>query len=109
MRAALGDGYVEALRSTWPEVPESADYVMYWWHHAAALVNAGEAERFGFITTNSLKQTFNRRVVQQALDRRPPPRLRHPRPPVGRQRRRRRRAHRHDRRHAPRKTAMAGC
>ncbi len=68
MRAALGDGYVEALRSTWSDVPESADYVMYWWHHAAGLVNAGQVERFGFITTNSLKQTFNRRVVQQALD-----------------------------------------
>ncbi len=35
MRTALGDGYVEALRATWPEVPESADFVMYWWHHAA--------------------------------------------------------------------------
>ncbi|MGV0976859.1 MAG: class I SAM-dependent DNA methyltransferase, partial [Azonexus sp.] len=69
LRAALGDGYVEALRSTWSEVPESADYVMYWWQHAAALVNAGAVQRFGFITTNSLKQTFNRRVVQQALDR----------------------------------------
>ena len=68
LRAALGDGYVEALRSTWSEVPESADYVMYWWQHAAALVNAGAVQRFGFITTNSLKQTFNRRLVQQALD-----------------------------------------
>ncbi len=68
LRAALGDGYVEALRSTWSEVPESADYVMYWWQHAAALVTAGQAQRFGFITTNSLKQTFNRRVVQAALD-----------------------------------------
>jgi hypothetical protein len=68
MRAALGDGYVDALRSTWPEVPESADLVMYWWHQAALTVSAGGAERFGFITTNSLKQTFNRRVVQAALD-----------------------------------------
>jgi len=68
LRAALGDGYVEALRSTWSEVPESADYVMYWWQHAAALVNAGAVQRFGFITTNSLKQTFNRRIVQQAID-----------------------------------------
>jgi hypothetical protein len=40
---------------------------MYWWQHAAALVNAGGVQRFSFITTNSLKQTFNRRVVQQAL------------------------------------------
>ena len=68
MRASLGDGYVDALRSTWPDVPESADFVMYWWHHAAQTVGAGQAQRFGFITTNSIKQTFNRRVVQAALD-----------------------------------------
>ena len=68
MRAALGDGYVDALRSAWPEVPESADFVMYWWQRAALCVGAGAAERFGLITTNSIKQTFNRRVVQAALD-----------------------------------------
>ncbi|MCU0924723.1 MAG: class I SAM-dependent DNA methyltransferase [Hydrogenophaga sp.] len=68
MRGALGDGYVDALRGSWPKVPESADFVMYWWHHAAEQVRAGRAERFGFITTNSLRQTFNRRVVQQATE-----------------------------------------
>ncbi|MBI5908027.1 MAG: class I SAM-dependent DNA methyltransferase [Burkholderiales bacterium] len=68
MRAALGDGYVDALRSVWQDVPESADFVMFWWHHAADLVAQGQIARFGFITTNSLRQTFNRRVVQTALD-----------------------------------------
>jgi hypothetical protein len=68
MRAALGDGYAEALRRNWADVPESADFVMYWWHKAALTVRAGAARRFGFITTNSLRQTFNRRVVQMALD-----------------------------------------
>jgi hypothetical protein len=68
MRAALGDGYVEALRGAWQDVPESADFVMFWWHHAAQLVSQGRLSRFGFITTNSLRQTFNRRVVQAALD-----------------------------------------
>lgn len=68
MRSALGDGYTDALRSVWPDVPESADFVMYWWHRAAQLVRAGQAERFGFITTNSLRQTFNRRVVQEATN-----------------------------------------
>ncbi len=68
MRAALGDGYVQDLRSAWPEVPESADFVMFWWHHAAAQVAAGHTRRLGLITTNSLRQTFNRRVVQAALD-----------------------------------------
>jgi hypothetical protein len=68
MRAALGDGYVQALRGAWPEVPESADFVMFWWHHGAAQVAAGPTRRMGLITTNSLRQTFNRRVVQAALD-----------------------------------------
>lgn len=67
MRAALGDGYAQTLRAAWPEVPESADFVMYWWHHAAAQVRAGSAQRFGFITTNSLRQTFNRRVIEAHL------------------------------------------
>ena len=67
MRAALGDGYVEALRAAWPAVPDSADFVMFWWARAAALVSAGQVQRMGLITTNSLRQTFNRRVVQAAL------------------------------------------
>ncbi|HQQ70829.1 MAG TPA: class I SAM-dependent DNA methyltransferase, partial [Alicycliphilus sp.] len=68
MREALGDGYTQALRAAWPEVPESADFVMYWWQHAAAQVAAGTTQRMGLITTNSLTMLFNRRVVQAALD-----------------------------------------
>ncbi|WP_157627118.1 class I SAM-dependent DNA methyltransferase [Spirosoma luteum] len=69
MRDALGDGYTEALRKTYKgKVPESADLVMYWWHNAAEQVKQGNAEQFGFITTNSLKQTFNRRVMQPFLE-----------------------------------------
>ena len=67
VRRALGDGYTEAVRGTWQEVPESADFVMYWWHHAALLTQQGELQRFGFITTNSLRQTFNRRVIDAHL------------------------------------------
>ena len=68
MRVVLGDGYVDALRGAWQGIPESADFVMFWWHHAAQLVAQGRLARFGFITTNSLTQAFNRRVVQGALD-----------------------------------------
>ncbi|MDD2608944.1 MAG: class I SAM-dependent DNA methyltransferase [Giesbergeria sp.] len=67
LRVALGDGYVDALRAAWPEVPESADLVMYWWYKAAETVRKGQAQRFGLITTNSLTMIFNRRVVQAAL------------------------------------------
>lgn len=67
MRQALGDGYVDALRETWSDVPESADFVMYWWHHAAELTRAEQVKRFGLITTNSLRQSFNRRVLEAHL------------------------------------------
>jgi hypothetical protein len=72
MREDLGDGYAETLRATSPDVPESADFVLYWWHKAAELVRAGRAKRFGLITTNSLRQTFARRVVQAQLSAQPP-------------------------------------
>ncbi len=38
MRQALGDGYVETLRKAWHNVPETVDFVMYWWQHAADLL-----------------------------------------------------------------------
>ncbi len=78
MRETLGGGYVEALRATYkpskgvPGVPDSSDFVMYWWHKAAAALELGRSQkaglrRFGFVTTNSIKQTFNRRVVEERL------------------------------------------
>ena len=69
MRDALGEAYTTALRKVYTgHVPESADLVTFWWYRAAALVKSGQAERFGFITTNSLKQPFNRRVMQPFLE-----------------------------------------
>ena len=69
MRYALGDEYVAELRKAWhDEVPNSAELVMYWWNHAATLVASGRAKRFGFITTNSIAQTFNRKVVKGHLN-----------------------------------------
>ncbi|HAZ64436.1 MAG TPA: SAM-dependent methyltransferase, partial [Armatimonadetes bacterium] len=72
MRAAFGDGYTEALRAAYPDVADSTDLVMYWWHKAAGLLREGRIRRFGFITTNSIAQTFSRRVVAAALAGEPP-------------------------------------
>ncbi len=72
MRLALGDSYVEALRKAHPDVPETADLVMYWWDMAAERVRSGKARRFGLITTNSITQTFNRKVLQRHLEATPP-------------------------------------
>lgn len=67
MREALGDGYVEALRKTYSDVPDSADLVMYWWHKAADSIVSGSSKKFGLITTNSISQKFNRRVIEEAF------------------------------------------
>ena len=72
MRESLGDGYTEALRKAYKSVPDSADFVMFWWETAAKAVRTGQAERFGLITTNSIRQTFNRRVIQYHLAQKKP-------------------------------------
>ncbi len=71
-RTALGSGYVDALGKAYPALPESCDFVMYWWHKAAELTRSGKARRFGLITTNSLTQVFNRRIVATQLEAAPP-------------------------------------
>jgi hypothetical protein len=66
MREALGDGYVDALRGSYAELPPSIDLVMYWWHRGAQLVLRNLTTRVGLITTSSLTQTQNRRVISDA-------------------------------------------
>jgi hypothetical protein len=74
LRDSLGDGYVEALWSAYPKMPQSADLVMFWWEKAALAARAWSGKtgkgtrRFGLITTNSLRQTFNRRVLEPHLN-----------------------------------------
>jgi SAM-dependent methyltransferase len=70
IRARLGGLYAEALWAAHPQVNESADYVMYWWDRAAELLTrpGTKLRRFGLVTTNSITQVFQRRVVQRHLD-----------------------------------------
>lgn len=65
IRESLGDGYVDALRGAWQDVSDAVDLVMYWWHHGASLVRSGSLRRFGFITTKSINQSFNRSVIEK--------------------------------------------
>ena len=75
MRDALGDEYTERVRKLYSKtVPDSSDFVMYWWHRAAEVLRLSlkpsehPLQRFGFITTNSIRQTFNRRVLQHHME-----------------------------------------
>ncbi len=79
MREELGDGYTEACRKARPQVPGGADFVMHFWDEAALRLLRKPSRdapnpliRFGFITTNSITQTFSRRVIERHLEARDP-------------------------------------
>jgi hypothetical protein len=63
-RDGLGDGYVEALRSAYPELSDNSDLVMYWWYKAAKAVAAGTAQRAGLITTQAITRKTNRSTIE---------------------------------------------
>ena len=77
LRAELGDGYAEALWKAYRDVPKSADIALHFWWKAAQALTGGKlvkgkpalavTRRFGFITSNSIRQVFCRRVVADAL------------------------------------------
>ena len=72
MRAELGAGYAEAAWKARPRIPGGADFVMHFWDEAATRLlqkpmkgKTNPLRRFGFITTNSVTQTFSRRVIER--------------------------------------------
>jgi len=79
MRDALGNGYTEAVRDAYAyKVRKDSDFVMYWWYKAAKAVRgkldewSDEAERFGLITTNSIRQVSNRKSIKKQMEANPP-------------------------------------
>ncbi|MFG1426783.1 class I SAM-dependent DNA methyltransferase [Roseixanthobacter glucoisosaccharinicivorans] len=74
LRSRLGDAKAEALWAAHPHMNESADFVMYWWDRAADILSRkGTAlRRFGFVTTNSISQVFQRRVMERYLQAKKP-------------------------------------
>ncbi|WP_122465531.1 class I SAM-dependent DNA methyltransferase [Brevundimonas lutea] len=74
LRRRLGAAYVSQLADTWPEIGRSADVAMYFWARAAELTArpGSRVRRFGFVTTNSIVQPFQRGVVNHWLSGSPP-------------------------------------
>ncbi|MEZ5872856.1 MAG: type IIL restriction-modification enzyme MmeI [Nitratireductor sp.] len=73
-REEFGDGYAEVLWNVYPDISGGADIVVYWWDRAAELLtqNKTKLRRFGFVTTNSITQIFNRRIIAKHLSAKKP-------------------------------------
>ena len=74
LREQVGDAYTEALWAAHRAMNEGADLVMYWWDRAAQILTAKKTrlKRFGFVTTNSITQVFQRKVVERHLSAKAP-------------------------------------
>lgn len=74
IRSRMGSLYAEALWAAHKHMNESADFVMYWWDRAAELLTRKKTplRRFGFVTTNSISQVFQRRVMERHLNAKKP-------------------------------------
>ncbi len=65
MRGALGNEYVDTLRSVYRgRVPGAADLVCYWFEKARASVCANRVKRVGLLATQGIRGGANRRVLE---------------------------------------------
>ena len=66
MLAELGDEYVGRLRRAYAgRVPGGADLVTYWHEKARAEIEAGRVQRAGLVSTNSIRQGANRKLLER--------------------------------------------
>lgn len=70
LRGRLDPGYAETVWRLHPQMNTSADFVMYWWERAADILTqeGSRLRRFGFVTTNSITQVFQRRTTERWLN-----------------------------------------
>jgi SAM-dependent methyltransferase len=68
-RGELGNSYVDALDKSYaPRVPGGADFVCYWFAKAQAAIEAGQLQRAGLVSTNSIRGGANRSVLDRITE-----------------------------------------
>jgi hypothetical protein len=74
IRARMSGSYAEALWKAHKHMNDSADFVMYWWDRSAEILLKPKSrlKRFGYVTTNSISQVFQRRVIEPYLNAKKP-------------------------------------
>ncbi|RLJ67661.1 class I SAM-dependent DNA methyltransferase [Sulfurisoma sediminicola] len=65
MRGELGSDYVQVLRRVYDSrVPAGANLVTYWFEKSRAQIAAKKLEAAGLVSTNAIRQTTNRKVLE---------------------------------------------
>jgi type II restriction/modification system DNA methylase subunit YeeA len=66
MRGAMGDRYVEALRTIFHDrVPGGADLCCFWFEKARTAIEAGRCRRAGLLATQGIRGGANRRLLER--------------------------------------------
>lgn len=66
MRRELGNDYVTKLRSLYKDrISGQSNFVCYWFEKAGAQIEANKAKRVGLMATSTIKQKFNRLVLER--------------------------------------------
>lgn len=69
MIGLLGEDYAMRLREVFRgRVPGQADLVTYWFEKARSLIERGQAQRAGFVSTNSIRGGASRRVLDRICE-----------------------------------------
>lgn len=68
MIAELGEDYTRTLRAAWPQVPNGVDLVCYWFAGAWDRMVAGQLQRAGLVSTNSIRGGANREVLKPIVE-----------------------------------------
>ncbi len=68
MKRKLGVAETEAIRAIYDKrLPHFTDLVCYWFENAREMIEAGRAQRAGFVATNSIRKNTNLPVMQRII------------------------------------------
>jgi type II restriction/modification system DNA methylase subunit YeeA len=69
MRRDLGSRYVDIIRDRYHEIiTGNADFVVYWFLRAEALMSAGSVRRVGLVATNSIRGGDNQTILRRIFE-----------------------------------------
>lgn len=68
MKGELGEEYVNRLRTTYrPRLPDSANFVCFWFEKAAQAIEDGTTQRAGIVATSTIRNPNTRFILERMM------------------------------------------